>query len=196
MASAAPNHQPHAHRRAAAGPPRSRRRRRLLSRLQGLSRRRTRLRGGIRADRVAGALSPASACDYLSFFLRSGLTLHISGPPRGNQSTITPRVSAAPLHVVVRHVESGRTVIAACLLRPYRRAVRSTAVPRAADRRLVCRMQGLSLGRGRLGAAADSRRDVRSASVLLAFADPATLFGLRGPNAPVDRARAETPMKR
>src|ERR1044071_4473969 len=65
----------------------------------------------------------------------------------------------------------------------------STAVPRAAVRRLVCRMQGLSLGRGRLGAAADSRRDVRSASVLLAFADPATLFGLRGPNARVQRGR-------
>jgi hypothetical protein len=65
----------------------------------------------------------------------------------------------------------------------------SPAVPRAAPWRLVCRMQGLWLGRGRLGAAADSRRDVRSASVLLAFADPATRFGLRGPNAPHNRAR-------
>ena len=70
---------------------------------------------------------------YVCPLSHEGLTLHISGPPRGNQSTITTRVSAAPLHVVVRHVESGRTVIAACLLRRYSRAVRSTAVPRAAS---------------------------------------------------------------
>ncbi len=79
----------------------------------------------------------------------------------------------------------------------YGRMLASTLSPRRAKHRrparrrgrLVCRMQGLWLQRGRLGAAGASRREVRSASVLLAFADPATRLGLRGPNAANQRAR-------
>jgi hypothetical protein len=83
---------------------------------------------------------------------------------------IRNRVSAAPLHVAVRRVESRRTVIAACLLRRYSRAVRKHRRLRAAPWRLLSRMQRRALPRRRLGAAASSRRDVRYTSVLFALA--------------------------
>jgi hypothetical protein len=144
------NHQPQTASRAANGPLRSRRRWRLVSRMLRLAQRRTRLRGGAKAERVARDLPPVCDRESSVLFVPRCLTPCSVGA-RAIPGFIRDWRSRAPLQRTVRlpfksprpaylAIARSRPTAAPCLAPPSSRRLW----------RLVSRMQRRRLRRRRL----------------------------------------------